>query len=48
MQEIGKLHLQPGMHRSLLTFHSPDETVFGWKYEWLGWNMSKGGVVCPN
>ncbi|KAJ7287279.1 NADP-dependent oxidoreductase domain-containing protein [Mycena rebaudengoi] len=45
MRAIGDLHLQPGMHRSLLGFHADDGSVFGWSYEWLGWDMEKGGVV---
>ncbi|KAJ6495691.1 NADP-dependent oxidoreductase domain-containing protein [Mycena vitilis] len=45
MKEIGALHTKPGMHRSLVQFHADDGSVFGWKYEWLGWNMTKGGIV---
>ncbi|KAJ7690716.1 aldo/keto reductase [Mycena rosella] len=45
MQEIGVLHLDPGMHKSLVDFHADDGSVYGWKYSWLGWNMTKGGVV---
>ncbi|KZP11453.1 aado/keto reductase [Athelia psychrophila] len=45
MTEINNLRTHPDMHRSLLQYHSEDETVFGWKYEYLGWNMTKGGVV---
>ncbi|KAJ7039113.1 Aldo/keto reductase [Mycena alexandri] len=45
MQEVGALHLKPGMHKSLVPFHSEDGGVFGWKYSWLGWNMTKGGMV---
>ncbi|KAJ7502905.1 Aldo/keto reductase [Mycena galericulata] len=45
MERIAALHLEPGMHKSLLEFHSDDGGVFGWKYEWLGWNMIKGGTV---
>ncbi|KAF8178541.1 aldo/keto reductase [Mycena galopus ATCC 62051] len=45
MHEIGAFHSKPGMHKSLVPFHSDDGGVFGWKYEWLGWNMTKGGVV---
>ncbi|KAK0241564.1 Aldo/keto reductase [Armillaria nabsnona] len=43
--QINGIHLQPGMHKSLLGYHQPDGTVFGWSYEELGWNMVKGGVV---
>ncbi|KAJ6593577.1 Aldo/keto reductase [Mycena capillaripes] len=45
MKEIGTLHLKPGMHKSLVEFHADDGSVYGWKYEWLGWNMTKGGIV---
>jgi len=45
MAQIDSIHTHPGMHKSLLEYHSDDGTVFGWKYEWLGWNMTKGGVV---
>ncbi|KAJ7782781.1 NADP-dependent oxidoreductase domain-containing protein [Mycena metata] len=45
MQEVGALHLKPGMHKSLVPFHSEDGGVFGWKYSWLGWNMTTGGIV---
>ncbi|KAJ7729521.1 aldo/keto reductase [Mycena maculata] len=48
MNKIGALHSQPGMHRSLVKFHADDGSVFGWKYEWLGWDMSKGGFVITN
>ncbi|KAF8907983.1 Aldo/keto reductase [Mucidula mucida] len=47
MQTINGIHLQPGMHKSLLTYHKPDQTVFGWTYKQLGWNMTTGGIV-PN
>lgn len=45
MREIGALHSKPGMHKSLVEFHADDGSVYGWKYEWLGWNMTKGGIV---
>ncbi|KAJ7350393.1 NADP-dependent oxidoreductase domain-containing protein [Mycena albidolilacea] len=45
MHKIGTFHLKPGMHKSLVEFHADDCSVYGWKYEWLGWNMTKGGVV---
>ncbi|KAG6837829.1 hypothetical protein H0H93_016197 [Arthromyces matolae] len=45
MNAIDSIHGQPGMHKSLLKYHKPDSTVFGWTYEWLGWNMKAGGVV---
>jgi len=47
MNSLDEFHLKPGMHKSLLFYHQEDETVFGWKYEWLGWNMTKGGKVIP-
>ncbi|KAK7057506.1 Aldo-keto reductase [Favolaschia claudopus] len=48
MQEISAFHVLPGMHRSLVEFHADDGSVYGWTYEWLGWNMSKGGIVVQN
>ncbi|KAJ7928490.1 aldo/keto reductase [Mycena leptocephala] len=47
MQEIGALHSQPGMHKSLVEFHADDGdgTVFGWSYEQLGWKLVVGGRV---
>lgn len=45
MMIIDCLHQQPGQHKSLLGYHKDDGTVFGWTYEQLGWNMSKGGIV---
>ncbi|KAF9464290.1 Aldo/keto reductase [Collybia nuda] len=45
MEAINKIHNQPGMHKSLLTFHKPGGVVFGWTYEELGWNMKEGGIV---
>lgn len=45
MRAIDTIHLQPGMDKSLLTHHTPEGTVLGWPYEWLGWNMVQGGVV---
>lgn len=47
MTIIDNIHKKPGMHRSLLKYHKDDGTVFGWTYEWLGWNFTKGGVVPP-
>ncbi|KAI0325310.1 Aldo/keto reductase [Cubamyces sp. BRFM 1775] len=48
MATLNAIHLKPGMHRSLLRYHqySDDGTVLGWTYEQLGWNMTKGGIVC--
>ncbi|KAJ7496995.1 aldo/keto reductase [Mycena latifolia] len=45
MQDIDALHRSPGMHKSLVEFHADDGSVYGWKYSWLGWNMTKGGIV---
>ena len=47
MQVLDRLHLKPGMHRSVCGFHSPDlgGSCFGWTYEQLGWPFSSGGVV---
>ncbi|RDB25193.1 Glycerol 2-dehydrogenase (NADP(+)) [Hypsizygus marmoreus] len=45
MKAIDGIHLQPGMHKSLLKYHAPDGTVFGWTYERLGWNMTTGGLI---
>lgn len=45
MDELNKIHKQPGMHKSLVPYyHSDDETVFGWTYEQMGWNFTKGGI----
>jgi glycerol 2-dehydrogenase (NADP+) len=44
MLAIDEIYKLPNMHRSLLTYHSEDGTVFGWTYEQLGWKMKKGGV----
>lgn len=47
MSVLNQLHKKPGMHRSLLRYHSyaDDGTVLGWTYEQLGWNMVKGGII---
>ncbi|KZP11457.1 aado/keto reductase [Athelia psychrophila] len=45
ISQINSMHTHPGMHKSLLEYHNDDGTVFGWSYEWLGWNLTKGGVV---
>jgi len=45
VKALDEVHKEPGMHKSLLTFHSPEGTVFGWTYEDLGWNMTTGGIV---
>ncbi|KZV98103.1 aado/keto reductase [Exidia glandulosa HHB12029] len=49
-EDVGALdafHKRPGMHRSLLSYHSIEDVigVFGWSYEQLGWSMVKGGIV---
>jgi len=45
MTIVDGLHKAPGMHKSLLTFHEKDGTVFGWTYAQLGWRMVVGGAV---
>ncbi|TFK44433.1 aado/keto reductase [Crucibulum laeve] len=45
VEALDTIHVQPGMHRSLLTFHNAAGTVFGWTYEQLGWDMVPRGVV---
>ncbi|KAG6920012.1 hypothetical protein DXG01_010080 [Tephrocybe rancida] len=45
MRAIDGIHTRPGMHKSLLKYHAPNGTVFGWTYDWLGWNMTTGGIV---
>jgi glycerol 2-dehydrogenase (NADP+) len=42
---VDSIHKLEGMHRSLLSYHQPDGSVFGWMYEQLGWPMSVGGTV---
>ena len=42
---IDGIHKKPGMHRSLLDYHTPAGTVFGWTYEQLGWPFTVGGYV---
>jgi len=46
MEALDGLHKEPGMHRSVCGFHSPDlgGSCFGWTYEQLGWEMTVGGV----
>ena len=40
------IHKKPGMHWSLLGYHTPQGTVFGWSYEQLGWEgMTIGGFI---
>ncbi|KAL1710694.1 NADP-dependent oxidoreductase domain-containing protein [Schizophyllum commune] len=45
MQAIDAIHKVPGMHKSLLKYHSEDGKVMGWTYEQLGWPMKIGGVI---
>jgi glycerol 2-dehydrogenase (NADP+) len=45
MQAVNDIHKKPGMHKSLLTHHKLDGTVFGWTYGELGWKMTTGGIV---
>lgn len=40
---INELHKEDGKYRSLLGYHQPDGTVFGWTYEQLGWELELGG-----
>jgi len=47
VQAIDDIHKEPGMHKSLLKYHAPNGSVFGWTYEELGWNFDVGGVVSP-
>ncbi|KAI0759959.1 Aldo/keto reductase [Trametes elegans] len=50
MAVLDAIHKKPGMHRSLLRYHeySTDGKIFGWTYEQLGWNMTKGGIVAQS
>ncbi|KZV60972.1 Aldo/keto reductase [Peniophora sp. CONT] len=41
---INELHTQPGLHRSLLGYHSKNG-VFGYTYEQMGWPFDHEGVV---
>lgn len=45
IEAIDAIHKQDGMHRSLLGYHKEDGKVFGYTYEQLGWDITKGGVV---
>lgn len=44
---LDNFHKGPGLHRSLLTYHTLGKSagVFGYTYEQLGWNMVDGGIV---
>ncbi|KII95745.1 hypothetical protein PLICRDRAFT_97506 [Plicaturopsis crispa FD-325 SS-3] len=44
MATLNALHKKPGMHKSFLWYHV-DGGVFGWTYEQLGWNLTKGAIV---
>ncbi|POS77658.1 aldo/keto reductase [Diaporthe helianthi] len=43
MKTIDSIHKKPGLHRSLLGYHQPDGSVFGWTYEEMGWELVAGG-----
>ncbi|KXN85649.1 Putative reductase 1 [Leucoagaricus sp. SymC.cos] len=47
METLDKLHLKPGMHRSVCGFHSAElgGSCFGWTYKQLGWGFGLGGVM---
>lgn len=45
MKAIDGIHKKPDLHRSLLNYHNPDGSVFGWTYEEMGWELSVGGKV---
>ncbi|KZT27226.1 Aldo/keto reductase [Neolentinus lepideus HHB14362 ss-1] len=47
MQAVDNFHKQPGMHRSLLSYHNADPgRVFGWTYADMGWDeMKPGGII---
>lgn len=45
MATIGDIHKKPGMHRSLVDYHTPEGTVFGWTYDQLGWAFDVGGFA---
>ncbi|KAH8828192.1 Aldo/keto reductase [Flagelloscypha sp. PMI_526] len=45
LESISNIHKEPGNHKSLLAYHQPDGTVFGWTYDQLGWGMKVGGVI---
>ncbi|KAF9501546.1 aldo/keto reductase [Pleurotus eryngii] len=44
METLNEMHKLPGLHRSLVLVGDTEE-VFGWKYEWLGWDIGQGGFV---
>lgn len=43
IKAIDALHKKPDLHRSLLGYHQPDGSVFGWTYEEMGWELGVGG-----
>lgn len=45
IKAIDAVHKKPDLHRSLLNYHSPDGSVFGWTYEEMGWELEVGGKV---
>lgn len=45
IKAIDAIHKKPGLHRSLLGYHKPDGSVFGWTYEEMGWELAAGGKV---
>ncbi|KAI0030011.1 aldo/keto reductase [Vararia minispora EC-137] len=44
MKALDDLHKQPGLHRSLMTYHE-NGVVFGWTHEQLGWDLTPEGLV---
>ncbi|VDC01484.1 unnamed protein product [Peniophora sp. CBMAI 1063] len=44
LKAINELYKQPGLHRSVLTYHK-EGGIFGWTYEQLGWPFNGEGVV---
>ena len=42
---VGSVHKKSGMHRSLVGYHAPDGTVFGWTYKQLGWPVVHGELM---
>ncbi|KAJ3489523.1 hypothetical protein NLI96_g2062 [Meripilus lineatus] len=48
MTLVDNVHKTPGFHRSLLAYHDDDGSTFGWKYEYLGWPFTKGGIVASS
>lgn len=47
VKAIDSIYKKDGKHKSLLTYHNDDGTVFGWTYEQLGWNLLKGNKGTP-